>query len=114
MVGVWRKDACEADSSIKNEAMLWADLWAGPWCLAGSECPSVPLIGCAILVASWARQLKRLQLRNPACEGGGMLSAAVPSQKEVHPTSLHNEFLKNKRSQHGWRGSVGMWKSHRE
>lgn len=23
-----------------------------------------------------------------------MLSAAVPSQKEMHPTSLHNEFLK--------------------
>lgn len=104
MVGVWIKDTCEADSSIKKEAMLWADLWAGPWCLAGSECPSVPWMGCAILVASWAHQLKRLQLRNPGCEGGGMLSAAVPSQKEMHPTSSHNDFLKNKRSQHGWRG----------
>lgn len=51
----------------------------------------------------WACQLKRLQLRNPGCEGDGMLSAAFLSQKETHPTSLHHELLKNKRSQHGRR-----------
>ena len=52
MSGLWLKDACEADSPIKNEAMLWAGLWAGPWRLAGSGCPPVSLMGCAILVAS--------------------------------------------------------------